>query len=85
MEAHMKQTEILKELKKLSREERLKVIHDAIHLLQEDLHQIEQPLARMERKRRLSAAAKVLLLDYKKDDELISFTALDGEDFHAQG
>jgi len=51
MEAHMKQTEILKELKKLSPEERLKVIDDAIHLLQEDLHQMEQPLTRMERKR----------------------------------
>jgi hypothetical protein len=85
MEAHMKQTEILKELKKLSPEERLKVIDDAIHLLQEDLHQMEQPLTRMERKRRLSMAAKALLPDYKKDEELTSFTALDSEDFHAQG
>jgi hypothetical protein len=39
----------------------------------------------MERKRQLAAAAKALLPDYKKDDELISFTALDGEDFHVQG
>jgi len=30
-------------------------------------------------------AAKALLPDYKKDEELTSFTALDSEDFHAQG
>lgn len=86
MKTSMKQSEILKELKKLSPQQRLKVIDDAIHLLQEDLHQMEQPLiTRMERKRQLTAAAKALLPDYKKGDELISFTALDGEDFHVQG
>ena len=85
MKASMKQSEILKELRKLSPQQRLKVIDDAIHLLQEDLHQMEQPLTRMERKRQLTAAAKALLPDYKKDDKLISFTALDGEDFHVQG
>ena len=85
MKASMKQSEILKELRKLSPQQRLKVIDDAIHLLQEDLHQMEQPLTRMEKKRQLTAAAKALLPDYKKDDELISFTALDSEDFHAQG
>ena len=83
MESGVKQSGILKELKRLSPQERLKVIDDAIHLLQEDLHHMEKPLARRERKRRLTAAAKALLSDYKKDDELISFTALDGEDFHA--
>jgi hypothetical protein len=38
-----------------------------------------------ERKKLLSQAADVLLQDYETDSELISFTALDGEDFHAQG
>ena len=79
----MTQTKILEELKKLSPRERLEVIEAAIHLLQEDLQQIEQPLTPPERKRRLAAAADVLLPDYKEDDELTSFTALDGEDFHA--
>jgi len=31
----------------------------------------------------LAAAAQALLIDYKTDEDLTSFTALDGEDFHA--
>jgi predicted CopG family antitoxin len=32
----------------------------------------------------LQAAAQVLQADYQQDDELTVFTALDGEDFHAE-
>ena len=81
----MTQAEILKELKKLSVQERLEIIDTVVHLLWQDLHQIEQPITRQEREKRLAAAAQLLLPDYKKDEELTSFTALDGEDFHAQG
>jgi hypothetical protein len=38
-----------------------------------------------DRKKLLSQAADALLQDYKTDSELTSFSALDGEDFHAQG
>lgn len=31
----------------------------------------------------LAAAAQSLLIDYATDEELLAFTALDGEDFHA--
>jgi len=31
----------------------------------------------------LAAAAQALLIDYKTDEDLTSFTALDGEDLHA--
>ncbi len=31
----------------------------------------------------LAAAAQALRVDYQTDEELIAFTALDGEDFHA--
>lgn len=34
-------------------------------------------------KAKLAAAARVLLSDYARDEELLAFTALDGEDFHA--
>lgn len=34
-------------------------------------------------KSKLAAAAKALLNDYTTDEELLAFTALDGEDFHA--
>ena len=39
-----------------------------------------------DRKRQdLALAAKALLVDYQGDTELTAFTALDAEDFHAQG
>ena len=31
----------------------------------------------------LAAAAQALLIDYKKDEDLLAFTVLDGEAFHA--
>ena len=31
----------------------------------------------------LAAAAQALLIDYTKDEDLLAFTVLDGEDFHA--
>jgi hypothetical protein len=79
----MTQTAILEELNKLTTRERLELIEAAIHQLQEDFQKIEQPLTRTERKQQLTAAAEALLPDYEKDDELTSFTALDGEAFHA--
>lgn len=79
----MAQTAILEELKNLSARERLEIIEAAIHQLQEDFQKIEQPLTQLERKQKLAAAAEALLPDYEKDDELTSFTVLDGEAFHA--
>jgi predicted DNA-binding ribbon-helix-helix protein len=34
-------------------------------------------------KSKLASAAQALLVDYTTDEELLAFTALDGEDFHA--
>ena len=80
----MTHTEILEQIKKLSTKERLEVIDAAIHLLRDELAQRVCPLSPEDRKRLLSQAADVLLQDYETDSELTSFTALDGEDFHAQ-
>ena len=43
----------------------------------------EQIQARQQRA--LEQAARALLADYQADPELTAFTALDGEQFHAQG
>ena len=83
----MTQAEILQELKKLTATEHLAVIEAALHLVREDLQQVEQveqPLSQAERKRRLAAAAEALLSDYAADGELTAFTALDHEEFHAE-
>lgn len=34
-------------------------------------------------KSKLKSAAQALLMDYKTDEDLLAFTGLDGEDFHA--
>ena len=81
----MTHAEILEQIKKLSLKERLEVIDAAIHLLRDELTQKVPPLTLEDRKKLLSQGADVLLQDYKTDSELTSFTALDGEDFHAQG
>jgi hypothetical protein len=78
----MTQMEILEELKKLTSTERLTIIEAALHLIREDLQQVEQPLVRTERRQQLTAAAEALLPDYAAGGELSIFTVLDSEDFH---
>ena len=76
----MTQSELLKELEKLTAEERLEVIEAAIHLLREDFQQTtERSPSQSERKQQLAAAAEVLLPDYTGNDDLTGFTALDSE------
>ena len=74
---------ILEELESLTTVERLSVVEAALRLIREDLQQVEQPVARTEKKRHLAAAAEVLLPDYAAGGELTIFTTLDGEDFYA--
>ncbi|CAN2042773.1 conserved hypothetical protein [Candidatus Magnetomoraceae bacterium gMMP-15] len=35
-----------------------------------------------EKKQKLAESAKLMLADYKENNELICFTAIDGDDFH---
>lgn len=79
----MTQREILEELRKFPTPERITIIEAALHLIHEDLEQIEQPLTKTERKQKLAAAAEALLPAYSAGGELTAFTALDHEDFHA--
>jgi hypothetical protein len=81
----MTHAEILEQIKKLSLKERFEVIDAAIHLLRDELTPRVRFLTPEDRKRLLSKGADALLQDYETDPELTSFTALDGEDFHAQG
>jgi hypothetical protein len=78
----MSQTEILRELKKLSPKERFRIIETVLHQLQEEFQQLDQPIPRLSKKQQLAKAAEVLLKDYNEDEELTSFTALDGEAIH---
>jgi len=82
----MTHSEILEELKRLPAAERLKIIEAALQLLHEDLRQVEQSdIYYAQRKQRLAKAAEALRPDYLAGGELTAFTALDGEDFDAEG
>ena len=79
----MSPKDVLQELEGLPTPERLKVIEKALHSIRQDLEQDKMKLETRIRKR-LTRAAKALLPDYVQGGELTSFTALNGEDFHAQ-
>ena len=85
----MTQAAVLEDLKILSTTERLTVIEAALHLIRQDLEQMDLLPVRTEKKRiddvrqQLAEAAKALLADYQAGGELSMFTVLDSEDFYA--
>jgi len=81
----MNQMDLLRELKKLTSEERLAVAEAALRLLREDLQQAAQPSTQGDMKQHLAKAAQALLPDYQAGGELTAFTDLDGEEFCAKG
>jgi hypothetical protein len=81
----MTQEEILEELKRLTTAERLVIMEAALRLIRQDLQQVSSPIALETRRQQLVTAAEMLLPDYQAGDELTAFTALDSEDFSAEG
>jgi hypothetical protein len=78
----MTNTEILELLKSLPAAERLRIVETTVHELREDLERSGAQTGEASNAQ-LARAAEALLGDYSKDRELTSFTALDGEAFHA--
>ncbi len=62
----------------------LKIIADREERSFSDLvrEMLDEQIAKRQ-KSRLAEAAQALLNDYTTDEELIAFTAIDGDDFHA--
>lgn len=81
----MTRKEILEQLKNLPTVERLSVIEEALRLVHADLQQSATPSLPSDKIRRLTVAAETLLSDYSAGGDLMVFTALDGEEFHAEG
>ena len=67
--------EIIDEAKKLTIEERMRVIEDLIESIQLESDKFDN----------LELAALVLESDYRKDKELTVFTELDSEEFYEEG
>jgi hypothetical protein len=64
-------------LTEIARHEKRSLADVIRQMIDEQLHLRQQ--------RALEQAAQTLLADYQADPELTAFTALDGEQFHAQG
>ena len=78
----MTNLEILEQLNSLPAAERLKIVESTVHQLRQDLER-SGPRGSESTDARLARAAEALLDDYCNDLGLTSFTALDGEAFHA--
>jgi len=63
----------------------LTIIESVLQRVRRELQQMGLPEGLDERRRQLAKAAEALLPDYMEDTELTAFTALDGEDFYAEG
>jgi hypothetical protein len=78
----MTEAEILEQLKRLPKAQRLKVAESLLHQLRKDL-ETEGKTKVDPLEKRLARAAKSLRRDYATDGELTAFTVLDNEPFHA--
>lgn len=78
----MSTANIQEELSKLPTTERLNIIEATLRAIRQEM-QHQKPSSFPTTQQRLESAAEALLSDYLEDEELTSFTALDGEEFHA--
>lgn len=74
----MSTQEILQALVDLPSADQLKIAETALQHLQQN----RQSLTKDQRRKQMAIAAIAAVDDYSTNHELITFTALDGEDFH---
>jgi hypothetical protein len=82
-EATMTQAQLLSEFRQLSLAQQLEIIQAFVGIVAQHMQAAEQNTNRRDKHKRLAEAANLLLEDYETDQELTSFTVLDGEPFHA--
>lgn len=81
----MTQAQLLYEFRQLSLSQQLETIQAALRILAEHFPVNEPQASEDQGDKVLMEAAHLLLADYLEDQELTSFTALDGEPFYAAG
>jgi len=78
----MSREEILAEIERMTRDEKLEVIEVTTRLLREDSKQPRKSRFSPEFERQIEKAARMMREEYAPGGELAAFSALDGEDFH---
>ncbi|MEZ4736210.1 MAG: hypothetical protein R3E79_54685 [Caldilineaceae bacterium] len=81
----MTQAQLLYEFSQLPLQQQLEVVQAAVQLIAQQVEAVAQPVNGRNESSRLAIAANALLADYLEDQELTSFTALDGKPFYAEG
>ena len=81
----MTQAQLLYEFRQLSLPQQLETIQAALRILAEHFPVSELRVNGNQGNKALTEAANLLLADYVEDQELTSFTALDGEPLYAEG
>lgn len=81
----MTQMQLLDEFSQLTLPQQLEMLQSALEIVSAKVRVASLPVDNDTSNITLAQAAALLLADYENDEELTSFTALDGEPFHAQG
>lgn len=80
----MTQAQILYEFSQLPLSQQLEVVQAAMRLIAQQVEAVAHPVNGGYESNQLATAADALLADYLEDQELTSFTALDGEPLYAE-
>ena len=81
----MTQMQLLDEFSQLTLPQQLEMLQSALEIVSAKVRVASLPVDNDTSNITLAQAAAQLLADYENDEELTSFTALDGEPFHTQG
>jgi hypothetical protein len=82
-EVTMTQAQLLSEFGQLPLAQQLEVLQALLRIVAQHVQAVEQYANGSDEHKSLTEAANLLLEDYQEDQELTSFTVLDGEPFYA--
>lgn len=79
----MTQVQLLNEFRQLPLGQQIEILQALLRIVAQQVQVVEQPANGRDEHKTLAEAANLLLADYQEDQELTSFTVLDGEPFYA--
>ena len=80
----MTQAQLLRQFSQFPLQQQIEIIQAALGIIGQNIQIVQQNKNGHSDHKPLAEAANLLLADYREDDELTSFTALDGKSFYAK-
>jgi hypothetical protein len=81
----MTQAQLLREFSQLPLQQQIELVQAALGIIGQRVQGVQPDKNGHSAHKPLAEAANLLLADYMEDEELTSFTTLDGEPFYAKG